>query len=156
MSLPKFNEIDPDGDFSAAITATLAEWNEHIEVFMARPNYQLAEFDDKHQLVPLITTPLINHWWALPESRRLDLKKSLQYLLNLDEEMPISKDATNTAPYIKEGSLAQKIRDSCQHAMVPSDGYALCQRMWEILFENEDWHTDIGNWIVTKRWLEIR
>ncbi|MES2282523.1 MAG: hypothetical protein V4542_14010 [Pseudomonadota bacterium] len=141
-------QVNPNRELTNAIFNTLFEWDAHIEEFMALPDYKLSAFNNKAQVIPLITAPLFGYWSALSEDRKLSLKRSLQYLLNLDEKLPYVDDAHSPDYRCKRGSLAQSIRDSCQDTMVPSDGYALCLWMWQILFNDEDWHTDVSSWVV--------
>lgn len=135
-----------------AIYATLGEGTDQVQLLIQQRGSDLRDiFKTEQEERTFLRDYLQQHWSKLTETRRLDLRHALQYLLNLDEPVPYVTDKKYSNLKSKKGSLVQHIRDSCQDAMTPYDGYELCQWMWEILFDNEDWHTDIGNWIVTKK-----
>ncbi len=93
--------------------------------------------------------PLLEHMHALRPEQQQELRKSLQYLLNRDESITYAEpDPCNPLWREKKEALSQKICNSAQDTLAPYDGYAMCQWMWESLFGEEDWHTDISNWVV--------
>ena len=139
-------------EFDEAIYATLGEGTDHVQLLIQQRGGDLRNiYKTEQEERDFLHKHLQQYWSKLTETRRPDLKRSLQYLLNLDEPVPYITNERCSSLRSKKGSLVQHIRDSCQDALMPYDGYALCQWMWDILFENEDWHTDISNWIVTKR-----
>jgi hypothetical protein len=88
---------------------------------------------------------------SLQLEQQQELRARLQYLLNDDESIPYSEPHPRNSDWReKKGALSQKIPDGSQDAVTPYDGYAMCQWMWEALFGDEDWHTDISNWVVVK------
>lgn len=122
----------------------VGEWQEHIQKFITQPGYKLEWFDDKSRVLPLITNPLRRAWqedWN--EQDRHEIKLALQYTLNHDEHI---------IPRLREnGSVADDVFASAQDiGYRPEDSYLLCLWMWEALFPNEDWHTDISGWEVEK------
>jgi hypothetical protein len=135
-------------EFGSAIMGTLGDWEDHVVEFAARPDLPADWNDDRTSVVSLLRRPLQEEWRLLSDVRQLDLRRALQCLLNLDEHKPYKPYRNSPILREKENCLAQRIRDSCQNAVTPYDGYALCQWMWEILFGDEDWHTDITGWKV--------
>jgi hypothetical protein len=148
MTTSPYVEIDPSTEFGSAIMGTLGDWEDHVIEFAARPNLPKNWNDDRTSMLSLLRQPLQEEWRLLSDVRKLDLRRALQYLLNLDEHKPHKPYRNSSTLREKENCLAQRIRDSCQNAVTPLDGYALCQWMWEILFGDEDWHTDITDWKV--------
>lgn len=150
MNTVKRIEIDPDGYLTSAAFVCFGEWTTHMQLLVAK---QGDDFDANRiadqELRIAMRAPLLEYMNELRPDQQLEFRASLQYLLNRDEAIPYSDpDSRNPAWREKKGSLAQKIRDNCQDTFVPYDGYAMCQWMWEALFGEEDWHTDISNWVV--------
>lgn len=85
---------------------------------------------------------------------RLNIKHVLQYLLNVDEFTPYEGYPNKPDAKEKRKSIAQRVLNSCQEAIAPSDGYMLCGWMWEMLFGDEDWHTDVSEWVVVEPEIE--
>jgi hypothetical protein len=148
-------KIDPYSEFSFAINITLADWEEHVIAFLEKAEYSKTSMEDVHVVKELIRSPLLAYWTLLPHNRQLDLKRSLQYLLTRDKDAPYKNDVRNNSLRSKQGCLAQKIRDSCQSALTPFDGYILCKWMWEVLFGNEEWNVDISKWLIFEKTIDI-
>lgn len=150
--------IDPEADFFTVIYAVLGEGTDHVQSLIEQRGTDLRiVLRDDDELRAFMRKPLLQHWFELTEARQQDLRHTLQYLLNIDEHWPyVVISPRNPDLRAKKGALSQHYRDSCQDALTPYDGYALCQWMWEILFGDEDWHTDISDWVIVGRAKEIR
>lgn len=139
-------------ELDSAIYATLGECTDHVQALISLKGNDLRfVFKDHQDKRAFMRKPLSQHWADLAEIQQQDLKRTLQYLLNIDESIPYVENSRNPNLKEKKGSVAQHIRDGSQDALVPYDGYELCEWMWEILFKNEDWHTDVSHWTVADR-----
>ena len=65
MQLSHQIKVNAESELQVAVFSTLFEDDEHIEEFMARPDYKLSDFNDEAQVIPLITAPLFRHWAEL-------------------------------------------------------------------------------------------
>lgn len=149
--------LDPCVEFESAIYSTWAEWSEPVQVLLQEKTEDLQSFwRDAKKMQEFMRKPMLQYWAELNKARQQDLRHSLQYLLNHDEPIPYITNPLNPDFKEKRGGVAQYSRNSCQEAVSPDDGYALCQWMWEILFRDEDWHTDISDWVIVGRAKEIR
>jgi hypothetical protein len=142
----------PFNELSTAIYVAFGDGTDHMQSLVENygEGFDFSRITDQ-QTRTAMREPLIKHMSSLQPVQQQDLRASLQYLLNSDESMPYSDPHPRDPTWReKKGSLSQKIRDSTQDAATPYDGYAMCQWMWEALFGEEDWHTDISNWVVVK------
>jgi hypothetical protein len=147
-----FIEINPDSEFSLAVYSTLGEGQEKVENFLeTNPKHRANENSELNIVLKnFLTDQLRGHYEEITSDKRYDrrlaLRLSLQYLLNHDKDIPYATSKYNITLKSKEGSLVQKILNSCQDTIAPYDGYMLCQWMWEILFGEEDWCADVREW----------
>lgn len=134
-------KIDPSCIETPAYFA-IYEGHPHIVEFVSQPEYTIDWFDDKNKVLPLITKPLRKAWHeVLVEEGRIGIKLALQYALNHDEHI-----YPRTG---KNGSVVDAVFAAAQDiGYLPEDPYYLCLWMWEALFPDEDWHTDISDWEV--------
>lgn len=143
--------ISPRKDLSELIYSLLGDGTPHVDQFTDEPNWTWRGWcNDREIIIELIRQPLINFIQAQKTENQIQLKRTVQYLLNVDEKTPYVFGNFKTYPDLKEkaGSVTAKVFASYQDTNCPHDSYALCQWIWEILFSDEDWHTDISSWQV--------
>ncbi len=152
------NQIHINLDYVAILaTEALAEWQDHVIEFVSRDDYSYQKCtNDKSKMLTLITNPLREAWNGKPRSasaewevNRLEIKNSLQYVLNVDENIPYSEYKHIPNLMLKQGGMCNKaFFNAPPNLIAPNDKYKLCEWMWEALFPNEDWHTDVSDWVV--------
>lgn len=151
MKKTEFIKVNPD-DISNAVFLTLGEGFEHVDEFTDQAGYEWRTWcQAKDKKVPLIRNPLLGYWAGLSSVEQLQLKWTLQYLLNIDEAVPYQSWKNFPELKSKDGGIGAKYFASYQDTIQPYDWYELCLWMWEILFPTEDWHIDVSAWIVTEK-----
>lgn len=147
-------EIDPSYTLMGAVFAATGEGVPHVDAFTEHPNFDWYSWsNDKARMLELIRVPLREFWDDIGESRQTELKQCLQYLLNHDKDAAYKPNEHMPLLKSKEGTLTQSIFNSFQDTVLPVDGYAFCEWMWEVLFGDEIWRTDVRNWVVRKKML---
>lgn len=138
-------------------TEALAEWQDHVIAFVSQDDYSYQEYtNDKRKMLALITNPLREAWNGKPRScsaewevSRIEIKNSLQYVLNADEHIPYSEYKHIPDLMLKQGGICNRaFFNAPPNLIAPNDKYKLCEWMWEALFPGEDWHADIKCWVI--------
>jgi hypothetical protein len=144
--------VSPWNDLFGVIYATLCDGLPHVDDFTDQPGWTWRDWcNDKKIMVNLIRVPLLQWVASRSSDEKEKIKHALQYLLNVDEHVPYVLGSFRVFPELQEktGSVTSRIFASYQDTNCPLDSYALCEWIWEILYGNEDWHTDISTWVVS-------
>jgi hypothetical protein len=151
MEADKVIEVQPADTYFWLIMWTLFDGDDAVNNFFEQnPNCWALDATNYATFKSFLRHQLMSLYEQSNRVRPLGIKYDLQYLLNIDEFTPYKTNQHRPELKSKEGSLAQIIRNSCQDTITPYDGYMLCEWMWESLFGDEDWHTDISNWVVVE------
>lgn len=140
-------QVDPEYELIAPIYVTLGDGSAHVDAFTELPEFDWRTLcQDKQRMVSLIREPLQLYWAELNVSRQIDLKTALQYLLNVDQHVPYETSKIFPELRSKCKGIGHRLFRTFQDTIQPFDNYVLCQWMWEVLFGDEAWTTDISAW----------
>jgi hypothetical protein len=139
-------------DILSPIYEILGEGTEHVDAFTDSLGYDWRTWcNDKSKMITLIKQPLLSYQRALNSLERIQLKRTIQYLLNVDEHVPYEIWPHFPELRAKKQAVGARLFSSYQDTIAPYDCYALCQWMWEILYEKENWHTDLNSFVVIEK-----
>jgi hypothetical protein len=148
--------VNVKGSISDLVYACLGEGEDHVYEHTQHPDWDWYSFaNDKATMLKFLDQPVRRYNASLDAEHCKNLKLALQYLLNSDEPIPRKPGLWKYRPEMiaKDGGITQYLFGSFQDTICPYDSYALCEWIWEILYGNEDWHTDISNWVMSDSWL---
>lgn len=143
-------EVSPRDDLSEVIYRILGDGIPHVDAFTDLPNWSWRDCcNDKQTIVELIRGPLVAFIESRQEGERVRIKRALQYLLNVDKDVPYLAGKFRTFPELQEkvGGITSRAFASYQDTNCPYDSYALCEWIWALLYGSESWHTDISGWV---------
>lgn len=148
-----FIEVSPRGELSELIFRILGDGIPHVDAFTDLPGWSWRECcNDKQTIVELIREPLVAFMESRKEDERVRIKRALQYLLNVDRDVPYLAGAFRTFPELQEkvGGVTSKVFASYQDTNCPYDSYALCEWIWALLYGSESWAVNISSWTVVE------
>jgi hypothetical protein len=143
----------PRDDLADLIYPILWDGAPHLDEYSDSPEWSWRlNFNDKRTVVSMIKNPTIEWASSRKSEEQEKIKIALQYFLNVDEKVPYVLGSFSKFPELQEkvGSKTSRAFASYQDTSCPLDSYALCEWLWEILYGEEDWHTDISSWVVTE------
>lgn len=162
-------QLSPRNDLTGLIYQILGEGMPHIDEVLYHPDCNKVGFNpqidevvanaswdpgkwssQKNLVVDVIRTPLARYVKTLNLVSKNQVRRALQYLLNTDKNASYVFGDWKLYPDLghKKGSKTDRIFSTFQDTICPYDSYALCEWIWELLYPNESWETDISNWKV--------
>jgi hypothetical protein len=139
-------------DILSPLYEILGEGTEHVDAFINSVGYEWRTWcNNKSIVTTLISQPLINYRKTLNTEEEIQLKRTIQYLLNIDEHAPYEVWSHFPELKTKSSSVGARLFSTYQDTIAPYDWYALCEWMWEILYGSEDWRTNLSSWIVSEK-----